>query len=223
LCAAQPEYLPIELDETGYRDGQSYRYASINSIRRSTLAAHSKHGLLVNHVYADNDKGEYVTTVVRHVSGEYFASTSPIPVIADVQERKANKTLLCRTHIEGLLGIITERDDDGASVNGARDADRKAEWEANLRMCKASIQSATTNNKVAHYETLAKQRIAEGRMAPDSELLITKWCKDRLVEISKEDTNARAEGDGRDQGTDATGSGSRASSGGVKRGAAVST
>ena len=217
MCAAQTEFLPVTLDCDGYRDGQVYKYASIKSIRRSTQAALAKHGLLIHHVYGHSDEGDYVVTVLRHASDQYICSTLRIPPRDDVQERKAAMTLLCRTAIEGLLGIVTEDDDDGQSVGMEVDQAKSAEWEESLRMCKASIERAATNNKVEHYRELAKQRIAEGRMDPSSEALIAQWCADRLVAIAKEDTNARAEGDGRVESTNASGSGSGSSAGSKQR------
>lgn len=185
LCKAQLEYLPIELDEQGYRDGQSYKYASIHSIRRATLASNCKHGLIVNHIYGDTDKGECVTTVLRHESGEYMASTSPVPSRDDMQDSKANKTLLCRTHIEGLLGIVTERDSDGQQ--SPSNAAAQAQWAENFAMAKNAILSAGSVTKVNNYLALARQRIVDGQMNPASEAEIVELCTKRTKELSRVD------------------------------------
>jgi hypothetical protein len=182
MCKAVIEYLPIELDEDGYRDGQSYKYASLNSIRRGTLAANCKHGLVINHIYGDTDKGESVTTVLRHESGEYMASTSPVPQHDDMQDSKANKTLLCRTHIEGLLGIITERDTDGQQ--SPTTAASQAQWGENFAMARNAILSASTIVKVNNYLALARQRIADGQMNPASEAEIVELCAKRTKELT---------------------------------------
>jgi hypothetical protein len=221
LCAAAMEYLPVELDEDGYRGGHAYKYASIHSIRRATLAANCKHGIFVNHIYGDNDKGEYVTTVVRHVSGEYMSSTSPVKELHDVQDEKAGKTLLCRTHIEGLLGIITERDDDGASASqGAQqDKQQQAEWANAFSMAKAAILGARDLAAVDRHLATVKSRIHEGRMAPGVLQEVEQLCSQRKKELtpSKETSSAKAARPVGDEGKDAAGSGSGSTNGNAGR------
>jgi hypothetical protein len=215
LCAAAMEYLPVELDEDGYRGGHAYKYASIHSIRRATLAANCKHGIFVNHIYGDNDKGEYVTTVVRHVSGEYMSSTSPVKELHDVQDEKAGKTLLCRTHIEGLLGIITERDDDGQAASHAthQDKQREAEWANAFSLAKAAILGARDLVAVDRHLATVKSRIHEGRMAPGALQEIDSLCSQRKKELTpkKEVTSANDKATAGDQGPNAASSGSGSS------------
>lgn len=185
LCKAVMEYLPVELDETGYRDGQAYKYASIHSIRRSTLAANCKHGLFLNHVYSQSDKGEHVTSVLRHQSGEFMASTSAVPALTDVQEAKAAKTLLCRTHSEGLLGIVTERDDDGASAAQPVDAAQQDRWAATWNAAKAAIANAADVESVNKYEFMAKQRVEAGSLSPDVVPEIERMCRERRDHLTE--------------------------------------
>jgi hypothetical protein len=219
LCAAALEYLPVELDEDGYRGGRAYKYASIHSIRRSTLAANCKHGLWVNHVYGENDKGEYVTTVLRHVSGEYMSSTSPVRERDDVQDEKAAKTLLCRTHIEGLLGIITERDDDGQSLTSVEDKQQQAEWANAFSLAKAAIHAARDLATVDRHLATEQIRIHEGRMAPGALQEIEQLCAQRKKELSpkKEATSVKPSRHAGDEGPDAAGGGSGGKDGNVGR------
>jgi len=221
LCAAAMEYLPVELDEDGYRGGHAYKYASIHSIRRATLAANCKHGIFVNHIYGDNDKGEYVTTVVRHVSGEYMSSTSPVKELHDVQDEKAGKTLLCRTHIEGLLGIITERDDDGQSaVASTKEAkQREAEWANAFSLAKAAVLGARDLVAVDRHLATVKARIHEGRMAPGALQEIESLCSQRRKELTpkKETSSAKTARPVGDEGKDASGSGSGSKDGNAGR------
>lgn len=178
LCQAALEYLPVELDEEGYRNGRSYKYASIHSIRRATLSANSKHGLLLNHVYGENDKGEYVTSVLRHTSGEYMASTSPVPLRDDVLDAKAAKTTLCRTHIEGLLGIVTERDTD-AAVDATVSDEQRGLWATTWMAARAAIRTAHSLEAVDKYEATAMKRVSEGGLAPDITPEIERLCNER--------------------------------------------
>lgn len=200
MCKAQPEFEPVVLDSTGYRNGQAYRYASIKSIRRATQTALAKHGLLCHHIYGQNDEGEYVVTVLRHVSGEYISSTLRIPRKDDVQESKAAKTLLCRTAIEGLLGIVTEDDDDGACVSV--EPAKQAQWTRNLDLALKAIASAKTEADVVRYATLAADRIKEGTMAPEAMVQINNKCDERRAQMkgSKNADSARTVGT---QGKDA--------------------
>ena len=105
----------IALDKQGTRNGSPYRYASISSIRKATQLPLCKNGLVLHHVYGYTDSNEYIITVLRHSTNQYIASASPLPRSLDPQSHKGNKTLLCRTHMEGMLGIVTEDDDDGES------------------------------------------------------------------------------------------------------------
>jgi hypothetical protein len=221
MCAAQAEFLPVALDCDGYRNGDAYKYASIKSIRRSTQAALSKHGLIVHHVYGHSDEGDYVVTVLRHTSDQYICSTLRIPRREDAQDQKSVMTLLCRTAIEGLLGIVTEDDDDAQSTSMEFDAATRELWATNLSMAKASILSAGTVSRVTQLEKLAKDRIAEGKIAPDAAEEIVRLCADRKKSLTKEKTSDRSEGVAGDQGADAAGSGSSSADGGAGRRAAV--
>ena len=117
LCAAAPGFLPIILDAEGTRDGISYRYATLGSIRRSVGASLWANGVFMNHEYSEKaDGAEYVTTNLRHISGEFLSSTSPVHYYPDAQEHKARKTMTCKTHVEGLLSITVEEDTDGGNI-----------------------------------------------------------------------------------------------------------
>jgi len=161
LCDAQMMFLPVTLDKEGIRNGQTYRYASIESIRRSTQAALAMKGIITPHIYGYGESGEYVTTTLRHVSGQYIASTSPIPRSPDPRELKSNKTTLCRTHLEGLLGIVTEEDDDSQSVTVPAYDDRTLRDMANAR---AKIMQATTRDEVAAVLDRAAKFIGQGKL-----------------------------------------------------------
>ena len=170
MCKASPQFLPIVLDKTGWRGGKEYRYASIHSIRRSTQPALSAFGLKLSHIYGHSDEGEHVTTVLRHVSGEWEASTLKVPFRADAQEQKSIRTGLCRTATEGLLAIICEDDDDSAFVVEADNerAELTAAQSHSLDMAGRAIAAAPNAAALDNYITLAAQRVAEGALAAES-------------------------------------------------------
>lgn len=209
LCAAVLEYLPVELDEEGFKHGRKYRYASIHSIRRSIIAANCKHGLFINSVYGETDKGEFITTVLRHISGEYMASTSPVRHVDDFQDHKAGKTTLCRTHVEHLLGIATERDDDGASVVAATavDAEQAKRWESTLALAVESIAKAKDSAEIVKFTNIARKRVETGMLAPNAMQAINEACKVRMSQL-KEDGGADNQGTTGTEVADAAGGGS---------------
>ena len=169
MCKAIPLFLPIVLDKTGWKNGREYRYASIHSIRRSTQPALCLHGLVLAHIYGHSDEGEHVTTVLRHDSGEWQASTLKVRPHLDPQDQKAERTGLCRTAIEGLLSVICEDDgdDDFAGIVAADtdEANALVAQTMSLEMAFKKIAAATDATVLDGYLVLASQRIAEGVLA----------------------------------------------------------
>lgn len=216
LCAASAEFLPVVLDQDGYRGGRTYRYASLRSIRRATQSALAKHGLWLNHVYGNSERGEFVVTILRHVSGEFVTSTLLIPHREDMQEQKAIQTLLCRTATEGLLAICTEEEDDGASLAGA-DREKREQWESNLAMALKAIGDAKSESELDRYASMVVQRVKDGLMAPDALSVVTAKCQERGIEIAKqkEKTSANSAGTAGNQGATAARGGSGAADRGV--------
>lgn len=205
LCAASAEFLPVVLDLTGTRNGKSYRYASLRSIRRATQPALIKHGLFLNHVYAHTDQGEFVTTVLRHISGEFVTSTRFIAPRSDMQEQESERTLACKSSTKGLLAICTEEDDD-ATVRGV-DAATLAQWQSNLDLALKAILSAKSEADVIRYASLAADRIKEGAMDPESMVEINTACDTRRESLMKGVKHADGSRVAGDQGKDAAGGG----------------
>jgi hypothetical protein len=207
LCAAHPHFLPIALDCTGIRNGESYRYASIASIRRSVMPALAEQGLWLQHVYTDTERGEHVVTVLRHKTNEYITSSSLVPAIPDAQERKGVKTLLCRTHVEGMLSVITEEDTDGKQEPGVSPEDA-ARWKSNLALAEAAVALATDDATLTRYVSVAQERVQSGLLPPGADELIESLCKKRSLAL-KEKSSAN------DAGT--TGTEESAAAGGAGR------
>lgn len=220
FCQAQAAFLPVSLDKTGYRNGQSYKYASIASIRRSTQTALAMHSLMCHHVYGHNDEGEFVVTVLRHKSGQFISSTLRIPERVDAQEAKAIKTLLCRTAIEGLLGIVTEDDDDGACAVEV-DEDQRRQWAMTWSVASMAIANAADVAAVDRYEATAKQRVVEGALSPDMVPEIERVCNERRDQLKKESSSADAKRVAADQEPVVAGGGDGGSHRRNGRGAAV--
>lgn len=225
LCNASLEFLPIALDMKGVRDGQEYRYASLQSIRRSTQAPLARHGLWLHHVYGNNDEGSYVITLLRHKSGEFMSSTLRIPLVQEMQERKAWSTFLCRIATEGLLSICTEEDTDG---EGLVDTSIEpvslptSQQAANLEIALTKIKSAASVADLTRYQEIAQQRIEQGAFHPSAERAVNDAIAQRsaVIQQDKEQANAIGSGVDADQGQDASGSGSSTANRGGRRRAA---
>lgn len=166
LCKAIAGFLPVTLDGTGTRDGIPYRYATIGSIRRSTNPSLIANDLILNHVYGYSDTQEYVVTVLRHKSGQFISSTSPVPYYPDAQDHKARKTMTCRTHIEGLLGISTEEDSDGPAGNSTV---TNPAWATNLANAREKLANTKSSDEAAALMEKVKQYIEKGNLPPECE------------------------------------------------------
>lgn len=211
LCAAQADFPPIQMDSTGIRDGESYRYASISAIRRGVVPVLARHGIWMQHVYGESEHA-WVTTILRHKSGEYLTSTLRIPPIHDIHERKAAMTLLCRTAIEGLLSISTEEDTDASDVGVVEqqsevDGATKEKWARNFGLAAAAVALAPDDATLTKYVSVAEKRVASGDMPPDAVERIKELCESRSREL-KEKADVGAEGTAGSEGPDAAGSGS---------------
>ena len=168
LCSASLGFLPIHLDAEGNRDGVVYRYATIGSIRRSVCPSLNANGIFVNHIYSDKEDGaEYLTTVLRHTSGEEITSTSPIPYYPDAQEHKARKTMTCKTHLEGLLSITVEEDTDGGNLS-AQDAVAQALIDPSvvktLSNARMAVETAKSVEVADEKIVKVKSYIGEGKL-----------------------------------------------------------
>jgi hypothetical protein len=168
LCAAAPGFLPIILDAEGTRDGILYRYATLGSIRRSVGASLWANGVFMNHEYSEKaDGAEYVTTNLRHTSGEFLSSTSPVHYYPDAQEHKARKTMTCKTHVEGLLSITVEEDTDGGNIisqpEGAIGSIDPSTTKT-LSSARMAIETARTVEVADEKITKVKDYITEGKL-----------------------------------------------------------
>lgn len=214
LCEASLEFLPIALDMEGVRDGKPYRYASLSSIRRSTSAAMAKHGLWLNHVYGQTDRGEHLVSVLRHVSGEYQSSTQLVPLRENMQDQEGVKTSLIKTATKGLLSIIIEEESQSQSSSDSGNANR-AQWDSNLKMALKAIADAKSESELQRYADTVAQRVKEGLLSPDAIGVATAKVLERSMELKKEKTSANSAGTAGDQGPNAARSGGGASDRGV--------
>lgn len=211
LCVAQPDFPAIQMDSTGFRDGESYRYASISAIRRAVVPVLARHGIWMQHVYGESGEHPWVTTILRHRSGEYLTSTLQVPSISDIHERKAAMTLLCRTAIEGLLSISSEEDTAAIDIEMVEqpadvDSETRQKWNRNFGLAAVAVSLAPDDDTLSRYVAVAEKRVASGDMPPDAVERIKELCESRSLEL-KEKADVGSESPVGDEGPDAAGSG----------------
>lgn len=125
LVAAQGEFPRITKDKTAtvpMRSGgkYSYNYADLASVLGAVTPVLSKHGLaVVQRMRWNTEKLTLLLeTRLLHCSGEWMASTYPLPTSGTPQEMGSSQTYARRYSLTSFLGIATEEDDDGKAGGG---------------------------------------------------------------------------------------------------------
>jgi hypothetical protein len=154
LCVAIPQYGEIVLDKHEVRDGRSYQYASIASIRRAIMLPNCSEGITIQHCLDTNENGDILITTVRH-GEEYISSRSSVPWNQDQLEWKRNVTLRCRVHLEGLLGIVVE---DAHEEHAVRPSSEQPEEPAEFQTAKASLSHCPTRQAAANILDMAHKK-----------------------------------------------------------------
>lgn len=180
MAKATAEFLPLQFDQTGVgfdADGREYeyRYASLAAINKATKAALSKNDLWLHCDYGFDEEGVFACVVLEHKTGEFVASTLPVPQYGTIHQQKAAMTLMRRAAIEGLLGLSAEEDTDAQCCAGEQPAEATQpaaavdpKWQQNEAMAFAAIESAEDDGRVAEIVAKVKQKIERGRMDPSA-------------------------------------------------------
>lgn len=117
----------IKYDQEVRYKSTHFKYASLRQIYRTIKPTLRSFGLLTYH-YLDGDK---LITVLRHIeSGEFLTSTVRIPESTNPQDLGKWITYTKRYSLTGLLGIVSEEDDDG---NVTKEANKKPIPRAELK------------------------------------------------------------------------------------------
>lgn len=105
----------------------SYQYADLADILGAVVPVLSKHGLVVNHLVESERGVAVVTTQLNHVSGQFMAATLRMPVSGDGPQAMGSAITYGRRYgTTGILGIVTEDDDDAhAAEYGAKAPEAK--------------------------------------------------------------------------------------------------
>jgi len=89
------------------------KYASLDSINKSTGKALAKNGLCLTSHTAPSEDGLILTTCLWHVSGQYLDTIVVLPKAHDMQKLGSAMTYARRYSVSALLNVSADEDDDG--------------------------------------------------------------------------------------------------------------
>ena len=187
LCQAIPQYGEIVLDKTEVRDGRTYQYASIASIRRAIMLPNCSCGITIQHCLDTWENGDVLITTVRHEE-EYISSRSSVPWNQDQLEWKRNVTLRCRVHLEGLLGIVVE---DAHEEPAMRPANEQPEEPAEFQTAKASLSHCPTRQAAANIIDMAAKK-----NFPPAQMKALRDIANERFPVAKEANSDKSNGNG---------------------------
>ena len=185
LGQAWPEFLVVPLDREGKRNGEKFRYASINAILRSVMPALVKYKLWPYAPFCQGDQS-YVTVVIKHTpSDQWVSSTCQIPRAVDMQGDKAWKTTLVKGMLERLLNVVMEEGEDHESVavpfvDGVVEQPA-GQTAAQAERSRANAESAKAKVRSAKSRAEADEHIARAEGYLDRGLMVD--CLDELREM----------------------------------------
>jgi hypothetical protein len=113
------------------RDGAAsyeYAYADLSDVIEAVEDALSTHELAVIQQTQERSRGAFLVTVLGHSSGEWVASEIRLQAVAGgPQAHGSEMTYLRRYQLLSILGLATERDDDGRAGQERADQRRSQE------------------------------------------------------------------------------------------------
>lgn len=178
VAKAMAEFTPIVRDGEGevVRNGKrvKYRYATLDSLHRSTKPALLKYGVVPLQEYCVSNEGVTLVTTLAY-GDQFISSTLPIRQYEDQQRLKAHKSYMRRTAYEALLCLSAEDDGDGAeehltegaaaepTINGLP---ARQVWRMQNDLAVRAIEKATTPAEVEDTLSKVRGKIAAGDMDP---------------------------------------------------------
>lgn len=205
LAAAMSEFTPIARDGEGevVRNGrrQKYRYATLDSLHRSTKPALLKAGVVPVQEYCVSDEGVTLVTSL-HCGEEFIASVLPIRQYEDQQRLKAHMSYMRRTAYEGILCLSSEDDSDGQDEKLPADnpaAEPRVDqvpaskmWAMQLDLATKAIGRAATEAAVEDILSKAKKKSDDGDMDPHHVGTVEELAIKRIAELRKANAAPKA-------------------------------
>lgn len=196
LAKAMAEFSPIVRDGKGkvirHNREVEYRYATLDSLHRSTKPALLKYGVVPRQDYCVSDEG--VTLVTSLSCGdEFVCSTLPIRQYEDQQRLKAHMSYMRRTAYEGILCLSAEDDGDGAEES-APEGSAAAEpakngvpvnrmWQTQESLAHRAIEGAKTQASLEDLMSKVRKKISDGDMDPHSLGRLEEIAESRMAEL----------------------------------------
>ena len=198
LAKAMSEFTPIARDGRGevIRNGkrQTYRYATLDSLHRSTKPALLKEGIVPCQEYCVSDEGVTLVTSL-HCGEEFIASVLPIRQYEDQQRLKAHMSYMRRTAYEGILCLSSEDDSDGQDEKLPADnpaAEQPVDqvpaakmWKMQLDLATKAIAAAKTPAAAIDILDKAKKKSDDGDMDPHHVGIVEELAHKRVAELKK--------------------------------------
>lgn len=159
LFEARKEYPKIAKSRDGQAGNRKFKYAPMEDILDAVGPVLEKHQLLVTQPVDDHT----VVTLVEHVpSGQWRESVMPVnEEHANMQSYGIELTYRKRYAIQGILGIITEEDTDGAGSQKRKGRDHTEVRNQNGTLRGPGAVSAAAEIANAWAEKADPHRISE--------------------------------------------------------------
>lgn len=119
VAQAQSEFTSIirtkEVDTGKYK----FEYAPLDVILAAVRPTLHKNGLGLVQLLGEDERGDYVTTMLTHEAGGYLSSKARIASATNGPQAFGSAlTYMRRYSVQCILGIATEADDDGNTAEG---------------------------------------------------------------------------------------------------------
>ena len=108
LAAAQGEFLPIEKNQQGIRNGDLFWYADLDELTKKTRPALAVAGLCVMQLLRTTARGQELVTILAHKSGAAIEAAVTVGSYADIKDFGAAVTLLRRYAYQSILSLSAE-------------------------------------------------------------------------------------------------------------------
>lgn len=112
LTAAQAEFEAV--DKSAANPFFRSAYAPLPDVVMAATPILVSHGLSVSQLIGSDEKGDTLTAMLLHKSGQYIGSTMQLrPVKSDPQAQGSAVTYARRYSYMSILGLVADEDDDG--------------------------------------------------------------------------------------------------------------
>jgi hypothetical protein len=172
LAKAQLEFTPIAKDAEAdvIRNGKrvKFRYATLDSLYKSTKPFLLKHGIVPRSDFVVNDEG--VTLVTSLTKGdEYICSTLPVRMYEDDERTASHMTKMTKAAYKNILSLASE-EDAPPEVESAPPqtvaVDHSRMWRSQLMLAKQAVADAKTPASLEDLLSKVKGKIDAGDMDP---------------------------------------------------------